>query len=124
MAKADSVEEVWLGRDNVSEWVVMDDDTPVTDLSGYTQAKVFIGADVIDSAVDGSGVLWWTDSVTAITLPDGQTFTGDVLRARLGLGDLTVGEYEDCRIVAYDSTNTNGLVLSDNVVVTVYASKE
>lgn len=124
MAKADAVEEAWLGRDNVSEWVVMDDNVPVTDLSGTTQAKVFVGTDVIDSAVDGSDVLWWTDSVTSITLPDGQSYTGDVLRARLGRGDLTVGEYEDCRIVLYDMDNTNGLVVSDNVIVTVYVSKE
>ena len=119
--KADAEEDVWLERGNVVEWVVMDDDDPVSDLSGLTRAVVCIGTAEVDSAVWGSSVIWWTDSVTAKTMPDGTSYTGDVIRAKLGLASgFTAGEYEECRLVIFDGTYTNGLVVSDDITLTVH----
>ena len=121
--KADAEEEVWLDRDNYVEWVVFSDDTPVSDLSNVTRAVVCIGSATVDSAQYGSSVIWWTDSVTAKTLPDGTSYTGDVIRAKLGQASgFTAGEYESCRLVVFDSTYTEGVVVSDDITLTVYDS--
>ena len=119
--KADAEEEIWLERENVIDWVIKNDDVPVSDLSGLTRAVVCIGSTTIDSAVWGSGVIWWTDSVTAKTLPDGTSYTGDVVRAKLGLASgFTAGEYENCRLVIFDADYPSGLVASDDITFTVY----
>lgn len=119
--KADAEEEVWLERGNIVEWVVMNDDTPVSDLSAVTRAVVCIGSTTVDSDVWGSSIIWWTDSVTAKTLPDGTSYTGDVVRAKLGLASgFTAGEYENCRLVLFDGSYTNGFVASDDITLTVY----
>lgn len=117
----DAKEEVWLERDNIIEWVVMNDDTPVSDLSSVTQIVVCIGGIEIDSDQWGSGVLWATDSVTGKELSDGTSYTGNVIRARLGrVSGVSAGEYDACRVVTYDPTYVSGLVVSDNVLITVY----
>ena len=118
----DADENVWLTRSNISEWVITDDGTPLDDLSSLSRAVICVGSDTVDSDVDGSSVIWWTDSVTSITLPDGTSYTGDVLRSRMGKADLTVGEHEDCRIVVYDTDYPDGLVVTSNMRVTVYAA--
>lgn len=119
--KADAEEEVWLERDNYVEWVAMNDDVPVSDLSGLTRVAVCIGSTVVDSSQWGSSIIWWTDSVSAKTLPDGTSYSGDVIRAKLGQASgFTSGEYEGCRLVIYDGTYTNGLVVSDDITITVY----
>lgn len=119
----DAKEEVWLGRDNIIEWVVTQDDAPVIDLSATTRATVCIGEVIADSDVHGSGVLWWTDSVTGKILPDGTTFTGDVFRARLGrVSTLVAGEYDDCQFTLWNGASPNGYVVADNINITVYDS--
>lgn len=116
-------ETVWLERGNIVEWVVTADGVPVTDLSGLTRAIVCINGIEADSDIEGSDVIWWTDSVTDKTLCDGTTYTGDVLRAKLGLvSTFSAGEYSDCRLIIYDSTYTNGLVVSDDLFITVLAA--
>ena len=132
MSVFDAQEEVWLDRDNVLEWVIAIDGVNQTDLSGTTRAVVCIGTDTVDYDVDGSNVIWWTDSVTAKTLPDGTSYTGDVVRVKPGKATLTTVraevaasaqefvEYEDCRLVVFDTDNTNGAVASDNILITVY----
>lgn len=120
MARYDAEEEVFLERSNTIEWVVTSDDVPVTSLNQLTRAVVVVGTTAVDSSVVGSSVIWWTDSVTGKTLPNGTSYTGDVVRARLGYVDLTAGEYEDCRLVIYDATHVSGLVVSDNIHITVY----
>ena len=114
-------EEVWLTRSNIIEWVVSADCVPVTDLSATTQAVVCVDGAEVDSAVVGSSVIWWTDSVTDKVLADGTTFTGDVVRVRLGLvSTLEAGEYAGCRLVLYNPTYPDGLVVSDDIFITVY----
>lgn len=114
-------EEVWLGRSNIIEWVVTADSEPVTDLSNTTQAIVCIDGTEIDSAVEGSDVIWWTGSVSAKELCDGTEFTGDVVRARLGgVSTLSAGEYDGCRLTLFSLTYPNGLVVSDDIFITVH----
>lgn len=112
-------ESAWDDRDNVAEWVVREDGTPITDLSDVTRVVVRVGATDLDSAVLGATVIWWTDSVTDKALSDGTTYTGDVIRAKLGKGTLTAGTYSACQVIVYDGTNTDGVVVSDKLVVTV-----
>ena len=120
--KYDAKEEVWLGRDNTIEWVVYEGDDPVTDLSEVSQAVVCFGTVAVDSDQWGSDVLWWTDAVTGQTLADGTSFSGDVVKARLGnVTGLSSGEYEDVRLILFDAANPNGTVVSDNIYVQVHA---
>jgi hypothetical protein len=122
--KVDAREEVWLNRSNTIEWVVVQDDTPVSSLATVTRAVITVGNDVVDSDTVGSSVIWWTDSVTDKELDDGSTYSGDVVKARLGyVSALDVGEYDDCRLIIYDTSNVSGLVVSDNISITVHAAK-
>ena len=58
-------EAVYNGRDNIITLVLSNNGVVLTDLSGLTRATVKIDATTtIDSAVAGSGVIWWTDTVT------------------------------------------------------------
>lgn len=120
--RVDAKEEVWLERGNIIEWVVLEDDVPVSDLSSLTRAVVCVDEVVVDSAVEGSSVIWWTDSVTGKTLACVEdAYTGDVLRAKLGgVTGLTAGEYDDCRVITFDAQNPSGIVVSDNIEITVY----
>lgn len=128
MSRYDAQVDVWLDKGNVSEFVIYADDTAVTDLSGVTRGVVCLGGVEADSDDDAT-LVWWTDSVTAKTLPDGTSYTGDVLRARLGqTTGLSAGVYSDGRIslygtiegLTYDAT-TGPLVVSDSVEFTVIA---
>ena len=122
LCSVDAEENAWDNRDNIAEWVVFEDDIPVTDLSALTRAVAKIGAYTIDSAVDGSSVIWWTDSVTGKTLPDGSSFTGDVVRVRLGRGSVIAGTYHDCQLITYDADNPNGATISGKITVTMHDS--
>jgi len=128
MARSDAKVEVWLSQGNVSEFVVYADSTAITDLSGVTRAVICMGGVEADSDDDAT-LVWWTDTVTNKVLPNGETFTGDVLRARLGqTANLVAGVYVDGRISLYGSiqgvtynTTTGPLVVSDSVEITVLA---
>lgn len=117
-----AIESAWLGRDNIVEWVLSEDGTPLTDLSALTRAVVYIGSYTIDSDVEGSSVIWWTDSVTSKTLPDGSIFTGDVMRVKVGQKSMEAGEYTDCQLITYDASNTDGVTISDKINITVKES--
>lgn len=122
--KAEIEEEVWVNRSNVVEWVVKQDDTPVSSLSSLTRVVITVGPDVVDSDVVGSNVVWWTDSVSSKTLSDGTVYSGDVVRARLGyVSALDIGEHEQCRLVIYNASNPSGLVVSDDITITVHEAK-
>lgn len=116
-------EEVWLGRSNIIEWVVVADSVPITDLSGTTRAVICIDGIEVDSAVEGSDVIWWTDSISAKELCDGTEFTGDVIRARLGgVSTLSEGEYDDCWLTLFNPTYTAGLVVADDIFIKIHAA--
>ena len=121
MARPDAEEEIWLGRGNRIEWVVLDGDDPVTDLSSTLKIVICVGDVDVDSSEVGPEVIWWTDSVLNKELKDGSTFTGDVVRAKLGLvPEIEAGEYENCRLVLFNPEYINGVVISDNINITVY----
>jgi len=124
--RAQCTEQVFLDRDNVTEWVIGQVDsitgvyTPVVDLSATTRAVWCIGETLVDSAIDPSAI-WWTDSVTDKELPDGTLFTGHVLKARAGLSPgLESGDYPATRIVLYDGESIDGVVVAANLHTTVY----
>lgn len=129
MARSDAKVDVWLDKGNIAEFVIYSDGSAVADLSGLTRAVICLGGVDADSADDAT-LVWWTDSVTAKTLPDGSSFTGDVLRARLGqTTSLVAGVYSDGRIsvygvldsITYDATS-GPAVVSDSVEFNVLAA--
>lgn len=108
-------EPVYNGRDNPITLVLYNDESVITDLSGLTRVTVKIDDDTtIDSAVVGSTVIWWTDSITY------RGVTTDVLRLLLGGQSLTAGEYAGVEVVIYDSNLTNGAELQSPLKLTVY----
>ena len=124
--RADATVDVWLDKGNIAEFVVYTEDssgrTYVTDLSGVTRGVVCIGSLTEDSDDDAT-IVWWTDSVSSKTLPSGETFTGDVVRARLGqITSLAEGVYSGGELLlygtieslVYDDT-TGPLVISDSI---------
>jgi hypothetical protein len=117
--RRDATIEVWLGSDNIAEFVIVND-TPITDLSSLTRVLFCVDGLPADSDDLGSTVIWWTDSVTEKSLSDGTLFTGDVVRARLGQAELLKGDFEDCRLIIFSNEYPNGLVASDNIRVIVY----
>lgn len=124
--RADAIVDVWLNKGNVAEFAVYADTatgrTYITDLSGVTRGIICLGSLNIDSDDDAT-LLWWTSSVTEKTLPDGEVFTGDVVRARLGqMTGLTEGVYTGGELLLYGliasttySSTTGPLVVSDSI---------
>lgn len=122
--------DVWIDKGNIAEFVVYTESsagrTYVTDLSGVTRGIVCIGALSADSDDDAT-LVWWTSSVTDKVLPTGETFTGDVVRARLGqLTGLTEGVYTGGELLLYGTvesstynTTTGPLVVSDSLLFNV-----
>jgi len=119
--RADAQEDVWLGFGNQVEWVVFDScNDSVSDLAALTRVVFKAGSITVDSNIESS-IVSWTDSVTGKLLPDGSSYTGNVIRMKLGLATgMAVGEYEGCCLILYDPTYPNGLVVSDNIALTVY----
>ena len=129
MARCDSKVDVWLGKGNIAEFVVYADSTAITDLSGVSRGIICIGGTELDSDDDAT-LLWWDESVTDKTLSNGETYTGDVLRARIGkTSGLLAGIYPSSRISLYGSiggaaynTTTGALVVSDSIQFTVISA--
>lgn len=108
-------EAVYNGRDNVIALVLSNEGSVLTDLSGLTRVTVKVDASTtIDSAVVGSTVIWWTDTVTH------RGVTTDVLKLKLGGQSLTAGEYAGCEVVIYDASLTNGAQIESPLKLTVY----
>ena len=107
-------EQVYNGRDNIITLVLSNLGAVLTDLSGVTRCTVKIdGSTTVDSAVAGSGVIWWTDSITW------RGVSTDVLRLKLGGQSITAGEYSGCEVVIYDATLTNGAQIESPLKLTV-----
>lgn len=107
-------ENVYNGRDNTIDLVLINKGSVLTDLSGVTRATITVGTDTFDSsATGGSSILWWTDSMTY------RGTSTDVLKIKLGAQSLATGEYTGCDIVVYDATNTNGLQVENPFKITV-----
>lgn len=108
-----------LGRDDVARALVSDENQEwMTSLAGITRVVLVIGDTVIDTEdaeVDNS-VIWFTDTVQK----NGETLA--VISFRLGGLTIPVGTYEDCPLIIYDATNTNGWRHEPSIKVTVRAA--
>lgn len=106
---------VYNGRDNVETLVLFRDGAVISDLSGVSRVTVDVdgGTTVIDSAVVGSSVIWWTDTTTY------RGSTVDVLRLQLGGQSITAGTYTGVEIVTYDATYPNGLRVENTIKMVV-----
>lgn len=107
-------DKVFDGRDNVLRYVLYADGDALADLSGVTRVTIDPGgaASLIDSAVVGSGVIWWTDQAQH----RGETV--DVLSLKLGGQGVALGTYENVEIVVYDAVYTNGLEVETDIELT------
>lgn len=112
-------EEIWVGRDNIIEWVLFSGTEPLSDLSSFTRAVVCIGSTVIDSDEIDPGIIWWYESVTNKELTKDIVYTGDVLRMKLGRIDLEANTYENCVLTMFSPDYPNGFVISDDIVFKV-----
>lgn len=116
----DAREEVWIGHSNTIELVIAGADGPLTDLSAFTRAVFCIGGTEVDSDIEGSGVIWWNESVTNKAVEGLGTYTGDVLRARLGLALTESGDFSKSRLTMYSASYADGLVVSDDITFKVW----
>lgn len=110
-------EEIWVGRDNIIEWVLFTGETPISDLSSLTKVAVCIGDEVIESS--GDNIIWWYESVTNRELSEDIVYTGDVLRMRLGRVTLNPDTYENCTLTIFSPDYENGMVISDDITFVV-----
>lgn len=115
---ADAKLKVWIGKDNIQELVVIEDGIALTDLSAFTRVLFCIGGVIVDSD-DTVEVIWWNGTVTDKEVPGYGSFTGNVVRARLGRELDEAGEYTDCSLVMYSPAYPLGWVASDSITVTV-----
>lgn len=108
---------VYIGRDNVIRLVLITDGDVLADLSAVTRVTLDLdgGTTVVDSAIAGGSVIWWTDTDTY------RGATVDVLSLQLGDQGLTAGTYSDVELVIYDAIYTNGLRLENDLQLTVQA---
>lgn len=120
MSRPDAILEVWPGHDNIEELVVVVASIPITNLDDITKIEFVVGDTVIASDEAGSGTIWWNDTVQDKVLSDGSTFSGNVVRCRLGRATIEPGAYKNCRIVVYSEDYPNGRVISDNLTVIVW----
>jgi len=104
---------VYNGRDNIISLVLLDDGAVMVDLSPVTRATVEVAGVLIDSAVSGPTVIWWSEQAEY----EGQMV--DVLRLRLGEQSIPAGVYNDVDIVIYDGVYINGLRVQTPVEFTV-----
>lgn len=107
---------VYNGVDNdVALAIEAADGAIMSSLAGLTRVTLVVGTTTIDSDVDGSSVVWWTDSATYL----GSTI--EVLKFRLGGLSIDAGTYTDCALTIYDTTYTGGLRIGNSIKVTVTA---
>lgn len=107
------LERVYNGTDGVIQYALLDNCSPIVDLSAVNRVVFNIGDSVIDSEIAGPNVIWWTDSIQY----RGQTI--DVITARLGGQGIVTGEYTDGRLTVYDPDNSLGIVWSDALNIMV-----
>ncbi len=107
------IETIYNGADNSIQYVLLEKNQPIVDLSSLTRVTFTIGSTTIDSDVVGSGVIWWTDQTDYFGV------TTDIVSAALGGQGLTVGDYPNSRITIYDPANPNGIVWSSGLQIRV-----
>jgi hypothetical protein len=85
----------------------------MSDLSSITRVTLTVGETTVDSAVDGSEVVWWTDTDTYLNETVG------VIKFRLGGVGLTAGTYTDCALVYYTAEADDGWQVDNPIKVVV-----
>lgn len=120
MSRPDAILEVWPGHDNIEELVVVVASIPITNLDDITKIEFVVGDTVIASDEADAGTIWWNDIVQNKVLSDGSTFSGNVVRCRLGRATIEPGAYKSCRLVVYSEDYPNGRVISDNLKIVVW----
>lgn len=114
--------EVFNGRANHDEFVLQDiDGNLMDDLSDITRVIVSIGSEVVDSN-SSPNAIWWTDSETRTIYVNGvnTTYTGDVLKLKLGSEGLTAGTNTGCCITIYDAGERSlGEVITNKATIVV-----
>ena len=113
-------ENVFNGNDNIIDWVLLDDQEPITDLSAITKVTLDIGGTLIDSTVVGSEVIWWTDQEDILW--NGELVTTDVLKFRLGGQSLVPGLYNGCKLRVFEPVSPNGQFWIGDASITVHAA--
>lgn len=106
---------VYPPHDNVDTLILEPDGVVLGDLSAVTRVTVDLGGTttLIDSAVVGSSVIWWTDQLSH----RGKTI--DVLRLRLGGQSIPAATYSGVKIAVYDGVSINGLRIKNDITITV-----
>jgi len=103
------IETVYVSRDNLIEWVLYENDA-IYLLAPVTRWQINL---------DGSQIV---DSQTDPTCFDASAGSG-VLRMKLGRRTvpITVGRYDDAKLVVYTAINTNGVIWQDGLSFNVKA---
>ena len=108
-------ETIYLGRDNEMSIFLVDEGTPLDNLTGITKVLLIVDDVTIDSTGNGSGYITWNE--TEDWRP------GDpkpVVKFKLGTsGLLTAGSYRGCRIITFDTSNPNGVEWTRDLVIEV-----
>lgn len=111
-----ATERIYNGTDGVIQYFLLDGCSAIRDLASVVRVVFVIGDSTIDSDIVGPSVIWWDEQ----TLYKG--FLSDVVTARLGGQSIVPGEYLDGRLIVYDPVNTNGIVWSSSLDITVVAA--
>lgn len=107
---------VYTSRDNAIALAVESAEGGLmTSLASITRVVVTIGATTIDSAVVGSSVIWWTETMAY------RGATVGVIKLKLGGQGVAAGAYDDCSLVIYDSAHAGGLRVENPIKLTVHA---
>lgn len=115
-------ENVFDGRENVIDWVLLDDLEPVIDLSPITRVTIKVGETLIDSdtAIPAGDVIWWTDEQDILW--NGEMVTTDVLKMKLGGQGLAPGIYNGCVLDVYEPTAPAGVTWITDASIVVHSS--
>ena len=123
--------KMFLDRANIQELILRAPTSQggalLTDLTHVTQVDLIVNGYTIDSSVSPTAI-WWDDTVTRTVTVDGadQSFTGNAVKIQAGpelsTAGLTAGEYDDCCLVIYDTSHTEGTVFADNIIVDASSS--
>ena len=102
-------EVIYNETSGLNKFVFLDDDDVIIDLSAITRIVFVIGVTTIDSDSVADEIINWAGSVDYY----GQTV--NAVEIQFGGQAIPVGEYSNCRIIAYEPTALNGVVWSDTL---------
>lgn len=107
-------ETVHLGRDNTFSIFLLDDGSPLEDLSGITKILLVVDDLTIDSTGNGNGY---------ITTGTEDWRPGDpkpVIVFDLGNASLlTAGVFRGCQVITFDTSNPNGVIWTRDLTLEV-----